>query len=366
MPKKEKIKELLGRLNSIENGVLPSTETKSLISDIINKEYVDTTNKIKESSTFKILDVINNKLDTFKTDFDLRPISQTMDDFQSELQAIKDEVSTEFEDVKASTEGRISEIDDAIKKLESTVGTVTDKKTSSILSTLKSLQNEFSSSLKSNAEKESTLNKLISNIQGSVDNLSGNLKNSDTKNTTSLKSSIKDSSKALTDSFEVQLKKLKIELLGKLANIGGGAMNRKVNFGGVDYLTRYTDINYKAGSNVTFTVVNNSTTKMVDVTIAATGGSGGTVRSINSISAPTTAGSTSGTDYVYLVTGTTTLTMPTAVANTNLYTIKNVGTSTVTIAFAGAETADGSTTIVMPIQYTAVDLISDTANWNVT
>lgn len=162
--------------------------------------------------------------------------------------------------------------------------------------------------------------------------------------------------------------KLRIELMRRLNNIGGGSMNRHINFNGTDFLTKYTDINYKAGSNVTFTIANNNATHMVDVTISSTGGGGGgTVRVIASVSTPTTAASASQTDYVYLVSGTTTITMPDATAsNTNLYTIKNVGVGVVTINTTSAQTIDGSATIVMPVQYTSVDLISDTANWNVT
>lgn len=144
-------------------------------------------------------------------------------------------------------------------------------------------------------------------------------------------------------------------------------MNRKITFGGTDYLTRYTDINYKAGSNVTFTIANNNTTKMVDVTVAATGGGGGTVRSINSVSVDTSAAAVAATDYVYLCSGTMILTLPDATAsNTNLYTIKNVGSGIITIATTSAQTIDGTTTITMPTQYTSVDVISDTANWSIT
>lgn len=71
------------------------------------------------------------------------------------------------------------------------------------------------------------------------------------------------------------------------------------------------------------------------------------------------------TDYVYLVTGTHTVTMPTAVGNSNLYTIKNVGIGTVTIHFNGVQTADGSTTITLS-KYQSVDLVSDNTNWSIT
>ena len=162
------------------------------------------------------------------------------------------------------------------------------------------------------------------------------------------------------------IEELRQEINNRLRNIGGGAMNRQMFIGGADPLTRYTDMNLKAGANMTITYANNNTTKKVDVTFASTGGGQGTVRSINSISGDTTAGDTAGTDYVYLVSGTTILTLPTAVANTNLYTVKNVGTGVVTVNTTGGETIDASSNVIMPIQYTAVDLISDTVNWNVT
>ena len=88
-------------------------------------------------------------------------------------------------------------------------------------------------------------------------------------------------------------------------------------------------------------------------------------RSISSISTPTTAGSAAATDYVYFVSGTTTLTLPTAVGNTNLYTVKNTGVATVTIATTSAQTIDGSSSASLPVANTSLDLISDGSNWRI-
>jgi hypothetical protein len=91
----------------------------------------------------------------------------------------------------------------------------------------------------------------------------------------------------------------------------------------------------------------------------------GSTRSVNVVSSNTSAGSSSGTDYVYLVSGTTTITLPTPVGNTNLYTIKRVGTNTVSIATTSG-TIDGSTSpITINVQYVSLDLISDGTNWNI-
>lgn len=96
-----------------------------------------------------------------------------------------------------------------------------------------------------------------------------------------------------------------------------------------------------------------------------TGGSGGIGRTVIKISTATAGGATAATDYVYLISGTTTLTLPTAVGNTNLYTVKNVGTAIVTIATTSSQTIDGSSTITLSVANTNLDIISDNSNWKV-
>lgn len=93
-------------------------------------------------------------------------------------------------------------------------------------------------------------------------------------------------------------------------------------------------------------------------------GGSGVTRSVVVTASPVTAGATAATDYVYLTSGTTTITLPTAVSNTNLYTIKNTGSNTVTVATTSSQTIDGTTTItIAPLA--SVDVISNNANWNV-
>lgn len=93
-------------------------------------------------------------------------------------------------------------------------------------------------------------------------------------------------------------------------------------------------------------------------------GSTSIARSINSISTPTTAQATNGYDYIYYVSGTTTLTLPTAVQNSNLYTVKNTGSNTVTVNTTSSQTIDGSLSITL-IPNQSVNLLSDIANWRV-
>lgn len=167
-----------------------------------------------------------------------------------------------------------------------------------------------------------------------------------------------------------EIQAVRSDLISRINNHGGN-MNRNMAIGGnTSVLGRYTDMNIKAGSNVTITYVNNDTTKYTDVTIAATGGSGGSVtgiiRSINNISTSQTAGATNGTDYVYIVSAGAKVTLPDATANINLYTIKNTSSSSVMVDTTSAQTIDGSANVILPIQFTSVDLISNGTNWDLT
>ena len=92
----------------------------------------------------------------------------------------------------------------------------------------------------------------------------------------------------------------------------------------------------------------------------------GISRGIYSVSTNTTAGNGANVDYVYLVSGTTTITLPTAVGNTNTYTIKRVDGGTVSIATTSSQTIDGSASpITINVQYVSLTVVSDGSNWNI-
>lgn len=316
----------------------------------------------------------------------LDPMKVDFGAFDNELTKLKDRLTETvtvktLEDVGVQLERFKKKINfepltSALDQLKANIET----QNSELLNNLNSKQTELSNLLKENDSKnQDTINGLQAEIailsarKIEIPDFGKQIKNTETKlmaviQTAKDMDSLEDEKESEQIqkqflAFEKQIKDLKQLWQTR----GGGSMNRQIKFNGVDRLTRYTDINYKAGSNVTFTIANNDQTKMVDVTIAATGGGGGTVRIITSISTNTAAGSASGTDYVYLCTGTLALTLPDATAsNTNLYTIKNVGTGVVTINTTSSQTIDGALTQIMPVQFTSIDVISDTANWSIT
>jgi hypothetical protein len=93
-------------------------------------------------------------------------------------------------------------------------------------------------------------------------------------------------------------------------------------------------------------------------------GDKGRSRSIFTVSTNTTAASAADTDYVYIVGGAYTITMPTAVANTNRYSIKNAHSASITVNTTSSQTIDGSSSIGIAAE-DSVDLISDNSNWRI-
>lgn len=327
MNKKDKLKKLLDTVKSLEGKRSVDNmgeELDTLTSRLISEESARVASQLGNNSVVKILSKLSTEMSKIKKGFDIQPVITAIKD-------IKDDTT-----LRDETRESIRQLEASIKEVTS----MTSKQFADFPNQLTSSEARLATNL------NNALNQLRSEIPKSFDN---------SENAKKLKK------------LDEELDDLRRDLMERIANRGGGAMNRQMFIGNVDPLKTYTDMNLKAGSNVTITYVNNNTTKRVDVTIASSGSGGaGITREINSVAVNTAAGSASDIDYVYLVSGTTTITLPTAVGNENLYTIKNVGTGVVTVATTGVETIDASPTVIMPVRYTSVDIISDTANWNVT
>lgn len=304
-------------------------------------------NNLKEKITVKTLANVQVQLERFKAKLDFQPLIQSVHSiiasFENESQRLSDLIEQKTLELQGADLSRMKDVKTEISDLKFQLSTLEEVRKLDI--------EHLQSSIPSLQDIESRFGESMIELSARLDALE--------EAEAVAPQEIKDWQEIITN--------LRTELMNRIASLGGGSMNRQIFVGGVDPLLKYTDINFKAGSNVTITYQNNETTKRVDVTIASSGGGGGSTRVITSITLSQTAGSTSGTDYVYLCSGTLTLTLPTTVSNTNLYTIKNIGTGTITIATTGGETIDGQSTQVMPVKFTSVDLISNnTGDWAIT
>ena len=123
-----------------------------------------------------------------------------------------------------------------------------------------------------------------------------------------------------------------------------------------------TAVKLIAGANGTYLKVNSATATGLEWSAASAGS--GITRSVNVTAANYTLGSAALTDYTYLVAGLHTGTLPTAVGNSNQYTVKNNHSTNVTLGTTAAQLVEGSTTISIPPQ-NSVDVISDGSAWRI-
>jgi hypothetical protein len=92
---------------------------------------------------------------------------------------------------------------------------------------------------------------------------------------------------------------------------------------------------------------------------------GGITRTFTTTSGNYSAGSSASTDYIYIIAGAHSGTLPSASGNTNRYTFKNNHTASVTLTRAGSDTIEGDTSISLS-PGVSVDLISNGTNsWNI-
>jgi hypothetical protein len=152
-------------------------------------------------------------------------------------------------------------------------------------------------------------------------------------------------------------RKLALGLQSQIDELNSGGGGHTIQDEGSD-LTQRTKLNF-VGSGVT--VTDDSGNDATKVTIT----SGGITRTIVSTSDNTDLAATAGTDYVYIITGAHTLTLPTAVGNTNRYTVKNNDSSARSLFTVGSELIEGQQFFISIASGASVDVISDGTNWYV-
>lgn len=315
---------------------------------------------IKEKIQVKTLDDVNSRLKEFKKRIDLTPLIETMtsieNGYNEKMDKLAEAYDIELSDFRKEvakgseiSKAEVAAISDNIALITEQMRLMEDRKA-------KDLQ-ELSARIESLYPFQDKATELFSEMASAIDIL----KNQNV-------ASKEDTQKVLNDCMD-SLESLRKDIMNRINNMprGGGNQNRNIAVGGnTSVLSTFTDINIKAGNNVTITYANNQTTKYLDLTIAATGGgssTAGVVRSINTINTSQTAAAVAGTDYVYLCTEGIALTLPVATGNTNLYTIKNVSNSSVLVAGTIDDDVNG---IIMPVKYTTVDLISNDTDWKIT
>lgn len=361
MDKKTRIQELLNRLDVLE-GKKTLTEA---VGFLLDEEASVPRETLKDSAAGKAISQIASHVGKMRID-------PRLTELEGNFKSANEQNSASMEELVENFSENIAALREEVRQTEARGTQLTRIETTSIIDRLSGHEQDFSEGIKAlkgkNSQLETEVTKLLEELPRIYSQIAGVA-----SSTPSVEVHTSDLEKLRIGALQAQdtaIKELAATLNKRINQIqqhGGGNANRSILVGAdKDTLKYFTDINLKAGAGTTIAYAANQTTKYTDITITATGSGSGITRSVNSVAINTTAAATAGIDYVYLCTAGLTLTLPTAVGNSNLYTIKNTGSGTVIIGTTGGQTIDGDTTVTMPVQYTSVDLISNGSNWLVT
>lgn len=268
---KPDLQALLEQLKTLESS-LPTDDTLSLVNQIIGEKYNDVTSKLKNDTSLQALDSINNKLDKFKQDFDLKPVLDSINEIRSTVEQMQLSTADEFTKNSQASDLNKQELMSLIEGNKNELQGMTGKQIADVLTKITSLEGQISFSDTSSKEQGQNLKSVLAKIETRINAFSKNLTDTQTE-TGKDKEEDKKNNEAVQLQF-VAFEKMVKDLRLQFQRHGGGSMNRKISVNGVVISTRYTDINFKAGSNITFTKTDNNTTHQVDFTIASSGSGG--------------------------------------------------------------------------------------------
>lgn len=342
--KKQKLRELKTRLETLDQqsgGVLSAPELSEL-------EYQKRERPVKEA-----LVALGTKYGD---------LARTLGGVGAQLTSAEETTAAKFATLTQEMQTRIQEIGNTFRVMERSGRELTDAELRSVGDQITTIQAHYTAGKQESTTTSALLRAEVGRIDQTLSALGERAASKQDVR------AVAHDVRLTADDATQMVEGLRKTILSRLSQIGSGNANRNIAIGGNgSVLNMFTDINLKAGNNVTITYQNNTTTKYTDVTISATGGGsgsvGGVVRSINTIAASQSAGSDTGTDYVYLCTTGLKLTLPAAAGNTNLYTIKNISNSSVLVSGTIDNDATG---VTMPVKYTSIDVISNTVDWDIT
>lgn len=216
--------------------------------------------------------------DEEREDFVNRKTLELLEKFEKLHESVKSAIGDRDEEYAKAFDMLVKEMDKKVKSYLSSLEKDTAKKVGILEDTIMMLEKRLSSS-------ESGLKDSIkAQIKEAKSEIKGLTDESATKQKGLMRDildTISESSKSgkkfdgrfkeITDALE----EYKKDFNSRLASNRGGSMNRQMLVGGVNPLTRYTDINFIAGTNVTITTANDDVKRRVNLTIIAAGGGGG-------------------------------------------------------------------------------------------
>lgn len=277
MNKREKLQKLYEELNALDKKeTLPIDDIEGLSDSLIKEKISIMADEIKNDPAVKIIRKFGQEIVKFKQDFDVKPIISLIHELETEMTFNQKEIESNFEkrinDIYDIRKNELAENKQEMEKVrhsmqvfqrETSLSSLitsneTELKLSSFNKEIESLYQEIKNTISKREKITRYLEKDLSSIKSQMESIVTNgIENE----------------KQVRDELKSDIKKITEEFNQRISRIGGGHANRKISINGTVISTRYTDINFK-GNGVTYSAVDNNTTKQVDLTLTSSGGGG--------------------------------------------------------------------------------------------
>lgn len=284
MANNKKIRQLIEKLGQFEQTLPMDDEMRSLADDILNKEFNSISKQVKSSSVVKYLDKLNTKLVELKKAIDITPLEESISQLEDDILSLKDAIATDLEAVGVTFTEKHNELTSLLENTRNDLEGLTNSEVKKILEKVVSLEDSLTYQAEESNVSGQTLKGAIKSLEERLNVINKGLSDVSTKSeaaSVAFNTRLEDSSSTIQGINE-SISKLRQEFNNRIANIGGGNANRNIAINGNgSVLSKYTDINLIASSNIGLIPVANNTTKQTDVYITGSAGGGsGTVTSV--------------------------------------------------------------------------------------
>lgn len=334
---KNKLQQLLSQLESRTGG----SEVDLLVKEFVNEELSKITTKVKESVAQQTIQKIRDDVVKFKEEFNLQPLEKSIENLEKAIEDSKKSLLADFEKrIKALpiTPDLTEELENLRIELEAKIQILSDN---TLKEDLDAIRTQLQDIVSGNIDERAML---MADVQEELD------------------SKVSETQK--------QIDKVRTDFNTRLSNIGGGSPPPQFNVNSSVASTKYADFNFLQGGNIGWSVTQDDTLKRFNIQasiLVDNGGAGGSgiTRSTSVLSVSSTLAAVSATDYSFFPNVGINLTLPTAVGNTNRYTIKNMVASSVLVTAAAGQDIDGATTALLSNQFESIDLQSNGSVWGI-
>lgn len=269
MNRKAKIKALETRLDA-----LTAPKAVSLTQQLISEELENLRADIGNRVSTRGIEKVQGDMASFQEKFKLEPVFEAISKADNDNKGKIDNLQKSFE----------KQLNDFVK--ESTKNTKQHKEASSlsrkeILDQIAAIRFSFDDKLTPLLSRDAFLASEVDRLDQEIRRITL-LFTSDTTATdagATVKQALEQALEQ-TQELEKEIRDLEKRVTSRISSIGnhGDHANRNIAVGSnTSILSRYTDINLIAGTNVTLTATPNNTTKYTDITITASGSGSSTV-----------------------------------------------------------------------------------------